>query len=327
MRFFLGGNEGCWSPPCDFCTPIRSGSRVDFLLGYRYLQLRDRIGVEENLASFATTEPAETAYPYNRWKDLQDEFSTKDVFHGGQIGLLISMHRNRWSLEVTPKIAFGNTHETASVNGSTMITDYPINSTVGTTATYQGAAAGPAVVEPRQWEHRQLFEERIRRRAGSRPYARLPVDAPAPGHDRILLPVLEPGHASRQSDRLQSQSEPDTGFHQHGVDFGSEPSGVQLQSDRLLGPGDEPGARLSLVRHRNELVSVAEATVGWVNRSEPHRNLRKTDGGSPALDAPYKSIQKRTVPSVIPTRTREPWLSVADFTMKFQGAFRPPPSP
>ncbi len=129
MRFFLGGCEGCWSPPCDCCEPIRSGWRVDLTLGYRYLQLADRLGVEEDLTSFAPTEenPSSAAYL------VRDDFSTKNRFDGGQIGLLIAMHRNRWSLDVTPKIAFGNTHETASVNGSTLTTD--IN---GTPALYQG---------------------------------------------------------------------------------------------------------------------------------------------------------------------------------------------
>jgi hypothetical protein len=133
MRFFLGGCEGCWSPPWDSCTTIRSGWRVDLTLGYRYLQLGDRIGVEEDLAS-----PPTEAYPYSDTYLVRDDFSTKNQFNGGQLGLLIAMHRDRWSLDVTPKIAFGTTHETASVNGSTMISEYPLNSLVGTTTFYPG---------------------------------------------------------------------------------------------------------------------------------------------------------------------------------------------
>ena len=73
------------------------------LLGYRFLQLGDRLGVTEELTSIGSAEGSSSSF------FVQDEFDTKSQFDGGEIGLLFTMNRNRWSLEVTPKIAFGTT--------------------------------------------------------------------------------------------------------------------------------------------------------------------------------------------------------------------------
>jgi hypothetical protein len=117
MRFNLGGCERCWSPPCDPCATMRGGWRADLLLGYRFLQLGDRLGVTEELTSIGTEEGSSSSF------FVQDEFDTKTQFDGGEIGLLFSMNRNRWSLELAPKIAFGTSFEKATVNGSTVATN------------------------------------------------------------------------------------------------------------------------------------------------------------------------------------------------------------
>jgi hypothetical protein len=47
--------------------------------------------------------------------------------------MTIESHRGPWSLEMTPRIAFGSTRETVNINGSTTVTDSNGNPT-----TYQG---------------------------------------------------------------------------------------------------------------------------------------------------------------------------------------------
>ena len=126
FRVYLGGCEHCWSSPCDPCTTNRSGWRLDMLLGYRYLRLQDRLDVTEGLTSVGGTEANPTSNSFY----VQDGFATRDQFNGGEVGLLWTMHRNRWSLEVTPRLAFGTTHETVSINGSTVTTDSTGASTV-----------------------------------------------------------------------------------------------------------------------------------------------------------------------------------------------------
>ena len=92
---------------------------LDMLLGYRYLRLQDRLDVTEGLTSVGGTETNPTSNSFY----VQDGFATRDQFNGGEVGLLWTMHRNRWSLEVTPRIAFGTSHETVAINGSTVTTD------------------------------------------------------------------------------------------------------------------------------------------------------------------------------------------------------------
>jgi hypothetical protein len=93
------------------------------LLGYRYLELRDHLGVTEELTTIGGVD--ETTANENPSSSLyvQDEFDTKNEFQGGQIGMSLAVNRNRWWLQVTPKIGFGTTFETANVYGNTITTD------------------------------------------------------------------------------------------------------------------------------------------------------------------------------------------------------------
>jgi hypothetical protein len=111
LRLFFSG--------CDNCC---EGYRTDLTLGYRYLRLRDDLGVTEDLTSLTTEAPGSFL--------VSDTFGTKDQFNGGELGLSMAMHRDRWSLLLTPKIALGVTHETADINGSTLSTDSTGHSTI-----------------------------------------------------------------------------------------------------------------------------------------------------------------------------------------------------
>jgi hypothetical protein len=105
------------------------GRRVDWFIGYRYLRLADRLAVREELTTTDYNSPS----PADAGSFLvQDSFQTRNEFHGGELGMAMLSRRGRWSLSIIPKIAFGNTHETVMIDGSTVITDANRN-----TATYR----------------------------------------------------------------------------------------------------------------------------------------------------------------------------------------------
>jgi hypothetical protein len=114
FRFYIDSQQCCWSDPCCPERTVRSGWRTDFLLGYRYLRLDDRLGVREELTSTDVTLPGAFL--------VQDQFNAENRFNGGELGLSMLMRRGRWSLELNPRIALGSTHEVVNITGSTRTT-------------------------------------------------------------------------------------------------------------------------------------------------------------------------------------------------------------
>lgn len=92
-------------------------SRLDWIAGFRYIELNEGIGVREDLTILPGNPiPAGTTFV------VQDQFDTRNRFYGGQIGLRGERWMGRWFANATTKIAFGETHEVVDVNGSTTIT-------------------------------------------------------------------------------------------------------------------------------------------------------------------------------------------------------------
>jgi hypothetical protein len=94
------------------------GSRLDFVGGYRYLRFREGLTVYEDLTS---TDPGGIV-AVGTQIELLDSFSTENDFHGGEFGLSAVIDRGQWSLDALAKIAFGNMHQTISIDGSTSVT-------------------------------------------------------------------------------------------------------------------------------------------------------------------------------------------------------------
>ena len=91
--------------------------QFDFLVGYRYGKLKDRLNITESTreleggpAPGATTEQA-------------DYFSTRNNFSGAEVGTLITYQRRCWSLELLAKLALGGTNSRATIDGETTVTD------------------------------------------------------------------------------------------------------------------------------------------------------------------------------------------------------------
>ncbi|MGE3809520.1 MAG: BBP7 family outer membrane beta-barrel protein, partial [Gemmataceae bacterium] len=93
----------------------RSRCRLDFLLGFRYLDL------DENL-SF-TTDSTSVFPPADIFRTL-DSFSTSNEFYGGQFGVKLRHQRGRVSFGSTMKVAFGSMHETVQILGGLATNDF-----------------------------------------------------------------------------------------------------------------------------------------------------------------------------------------------------------
>jgi hypothetical protein len=101
---------------CDCCGPA-GGYRWDLLGGFRYLDLRDGLGVVESTQVLPGA-PVFSGDAINAF----DQFDTRNQFYGGQLGVRGEVRRNRLFANITGKVALGDTHQTIDVNGATTIT-------------------------------------------------------------------------------------------------------------------------------------------------------------------------------------------------------------
>lgn len=90
--------------------------RVDWLAGFRYLDLSEGLDITESIQSG----PNAPAFP-NSQIFVNDSFHTKNQFYGGQVGTIAEFQRGRWFLDARGKIALGDTHQVIDINGSQVI--------------------------------------------------------------------------------------------------------------------------------------------------------------------------------------------------------------
>jgi hypothetical protein len=101
---------------CNCCGPARS-YRVDLIGGFRYLDLREGVGITEDSHVLATS-PAFTGDNISSF----DQFDTHDQFYGAQIGVRAEVQRNRLFANITGKVALGDTHQSVDISGATSLT-------------------------------------------------------------------------------------------------------------------------------------------------------------------------------------------------------------
>jgi len=108
--------DPCNDPSVEVCgPPLLYCCRTDLLVGLRYYNLSDRLGVVEDLR---ITEPGSTQ---NTTFLIHDNFRARNDFYGSELGLRTHVYRGRWSLEILAKIALGNTHQTVTIDGQTVV--------------------------------------------------------------------------------------------------------------------------------------------------------------------------------------------------------------
>lgn len=85
--------------------------RVDMMVGYRFQRLKEKLRIAEAVVDVDG----------NSLTAL-DEFGTINDFHGGELGVAIQRRFCRWTLDSTMKLAIGNTHTRATIDGQTVTT-------------------------------------------------------------------------------------------------------------------------------------------------------------------------------------------------------------
>jgi hypothetical protein len=113
--------DGCWTDECG-CMTYHDRFRMIFTGGYRYLDLEDKLGVSERLTTSAGIVPGTENVGTEAFA-IDDNFRTHNSFHGGELGLKFEFQRNRWGLELFPRVALGSTHQEVNINGTTVATD------------------------------------------------------------------------------------------------------------------------------------------------------------------------------------------------------------
>ncbi len=130
LLFVLCRQDGCWTDDCS-CLTYHDRYRAILTLGYRYLNLDDQLGISERLTSSSgvvtqidpnTGQPVQITPATNAFA-IDDDFTTHNWFNGGEVGMKFELQRNRWGLDIFPRIGIGETHSTVNIYGQTIITD------------------------------------------------------------------------------------------------------------------------------------------------------------------------------------------------------------
>ena len=109
---FLGVDPNYRQNLC--CGP---NGRIDLLVGYRYLRLRDTLAIREDL--MASSADANAAAPLGTQITVFDRFETTNDFHGGQVGIAGEISGGRWILNYRGTLALGATNQRVNIAGST----------------------------------------------------------------------------------------------------------------------------------------------------------------------------------------------------------------
>jgi hypothetical protein len=92
--------------------------RLDLIAGYRYYNYSDNLVLRE----LEISTDQQGLIPPGTVFQLEDSFRCRNEFHGGDLGLVAFMRKDRWSLELSGKVAVGNNRRVVSIHGATDIT-------------------------------------------------------------------------------------------------------------------------------------------------------------------------------------------------------------
>lgn len=92
--------------------------RVDLVAGWRYAQLEDDLRINDNKEVLSGALGLAVGTTLSEF----DRFRTKNTFHGGEVGVVVERWWCGWAVEGVLKVALGNTHMEALVDGSTTVT-------------------------------------------------------------------------------------------------------------------------------------------------------------------------------------------------------------
>jgi hypothetical protein len=99
--------------------------RTDFLAGFRYLELDEKLGITESLLVPAGAATPRAVGPAGIL--VLDQFKTWNQFYGGQVGADTEFGYGRWFLGLNGKVALGTLHQVVDINGSTTFSQPGVN--------------------------------------------------------------------------------------------------------------------------------------------------------------------------------------------------------
>ncbi|MBI2808475.1 MAG: BBP7 family outer membrane beta-barrel protein [Planctomycetes bacterium] len=99
--------------------------QVTGLVGFRYLDLSDRLGIDEYV-TFTGNVPGVNGNPpvasAGDRVNVFDRFDTRNRFYGGQVGVAGNWGLGRWSLGGSVKLALGATQQSIDIDGGQTVT-------------------------------------------------------------------------------------------------------------------------------------------------------------------------------------------------------------
>ncbi|QJW94548.1 BBP7 family outer membrane beta-barrel protein [Frigoriglobus tundricola] len=95
-------------------------TRLDLLVGYRYLDLAESLTITESFTRVPSSDlNVGTAATSGV---VFDRFRTENHFHGGQVGFAGTIQRGRWSLDGRATVALGTVFQSADISGGQALT-------------------------------------------------------------------------------------------------------------------------------------------------------------------------------------------------------------
>jgi hypothetical protein len=94
---------------------LRSGprGRIDLIGGYRFFRLREGLLIEQS-----TKNTAIPGVPVDAVISTYDRFLTRNTFHGGDLGFVITLEQDAWNVEMLAKVALGNMERKVTIDGA-----------------------------------------------------------------------------------------------------------------------------------------------------------------------------------------------------------------
>lgn len=109
--------------PNQICTPD-GGDRVDYLIGYRYLEVTDRLQLSHDIAALIPANPDT--------RSVVEQFDTKNKFNGLQLGVTYMAQFRRAWVESMIRVGVGSNRQQVRVFGSDTSTDGGVTTTTPT---------------------------------------------------------------------------------------------------------------------------------------------------------------------------------------------------
>jgi hypothetical protein len=95
-----------------------SNGRIDFLIGYRYLDLSDQLTLNTTTTGL-TNQPN---FPAGSQLQILDKWRTENVFHGTRFGLSAEEQLGMWSISGRGSLALGFTSQATRLQGGRLLT-------------------------------------------------------------------------------------------------------------------------------------------------------------------------------------------------------------